>query len=111
MAHSHAALTPLAHHVPTSILSDAALAAAFTLAAFVAFLITLDHTRLLKQATDSENRRQNLSRFFSPMVVSDLEVGQTCLDLERRDAAVMFVDLRSLTFFADKAGPDGYSDE
>ena len=103
MAHSHAALTPLAHHVPTSILSDAALAAAFTLAAFVAFLITLDHTRLLKQATDSENRRQNLSRFFSPMVVSDLEVGQTCLDLKRRDAAVMFVDLRSFTLFAEQA--------
>lgn len=103
MAHSLAALTPLAHHVPTSILSDAALAVAFTLAAFVAFLITHDHTRLLKQAMDSENRRQNLSRFFSPLMVSDLEAGQTSLDLKRRDAAVMFVDLRSFTLFAEQA--------
>ncbi len=40
----------------------------------------------------------NLSRFFSPTVVSDLQDASANLDLERRNAAVMFIDIRRQKF-------------
>lgn len=92
-------------HSPWPLLKDAALATSFSFAAFVAILLTRDHNKLLKQATRSERRRQNLSRFFSPAVVTEIQGGRTSLDLQRRQAAVMFVDLRSFTSFAETAHP------
>jgi adenylate cyclase len=83
--------------------ADSTLAAAFAFAAFVAFLLIRDHESLLRSALRSERRRLSLSRFFSPDVVSDLQRGRVALDLERRMAAVMFVDLRSFTRFAETA--------
>ena len=90
--------------------ADSALAAAFALAAFVAFLLIRDHDSLLRTALRSERRRLSLSRFFSPDVVSELERGRIVLDLQRRVAAVMFVDLRSFTRFAESATPKDLSD-
>ncbi len=92
-------------HSPWPLLKDAALAMSFSFAAFVSFLLTRDHNRLLKQAAKSERRRQNLSRFFSPAVVTEIQRGRASLDLQRRPAAMMFVDLRSFTRFAETAKP------
>lgn len=92
-------------HAPPLFLSEAALVAAFVFAAFVAFLLTRDHNILLKQASKSERRRHNLSRFFSPDVVAQLQAASHSLELERRQVAVMFVDLRSFTRFAECAEP------
>lgn len=90
---------------PSPYLTETALAAAFAFAAFVTFLLTRDHGVLLKQAMKSERRRHSLSRFFSPGVVAQLQRGGISLQLERREAAVMFVDLRSFTGFAETANP------
>ena len=54
-------------------------------------------------AIESEERRMNLSRFFSPSVVSDRQAASASLDLERREAVVMFVDLREFTRFTETA--------
>jgi adenylate cyclase len=83
--------------------ADTDLAVAFALASFVAFLLTQDHDSLLRSALRTERRRLGLSRFFSPDVVTELERGGVALHLERREAAVMFVDLRSFTRFAEAA--------
>ncbi len=83
--------------------ADTALAVAFAFASFVAFLLTQDHDSLLRSALRTERRRLGLSRFFSPDVVTELERGGVALHLERREAVVMFVDLRSFTGFAEAA--------
>lgn len=91
--------------------ADATLAAAFAFAAFVAFLLIRDHESLLRTALRSERRRLSLSRFFSPSVVADLQGGaEISVELERRMAAVMFVDLRSFTHFAEFAAPQDLAD-
>lgn len=89
---------------------DSTLAVAFAFAAFVAFLLIRDHDSLLRSALRSERRRLSLSRFFSPDVVSELERGHLPLNLQRRLAAVMFVDLRSFTRFAETAAPSELAD-
>ncbi len=85
--------------------SEGALVAAFGFAALVAFLLTRDHGLLLRQAIKSEQRRHSLSRFFSPRVVAGLQTGTFSTALERREAAIIFVDLRSFTTFAETATP------
>jgi adenylate cyclase len=78
-------------------LREGALAAAFGFAALVCALLAHDHNVLLKSAVATERLRANLSRFFSPTVLSELQTTGTSLALRRREAAVMFVDLRSFT--------------
>jgi adenylate cyclase len=41
--------------------------------------------------------------FFSPLVVADLQEAGNILDLKRRPAAIMFVDLRDFTSYAETA--------
>jgi adenylate cyclase len=84
---------------------DLALALAFAFAAFIIHLFTSDHTRLMRAAVASERRRANLSRFFSPPVAAELEARGDTLGLRRHPAAVMFVDLRSFSQFAEAASP------
>lgn len=91
-------------------LAEAALAAAFVFAAFVSFLLTQDHNVLLEETIMQERRRQNLSRFFSPLVVSALQAEDVSMDLKRRDAAVMFVDLRAFTRFTETAELDALAE-
>ena len=90
-------------HFVTSFSEDLGLAAAFVFAAVVVYLLTTDHRTIMRVAIESEERRMNLSRFFSPSVVSDLQVASDSLDLERREAVVMFVDLREFTRFTETA--------
>lgn len=87
-------------------LAEGALAAAFAFAAFVCCLLTNDHNVLLKSAAASERRRSNLSRFFSPSVLSELETTGDSLSLGRRHVAVMFVDLRSFTWLSETMAPE-----
>lgn len=81
----------------SAFLREGALAAAFGFAALVCALLTHDHNMLLNSAVATERLRANLSRFFSPTVLSELQTTGASLALRRRQAAVMFVDLRSFT--------------
>lgn len=85
---------------------DLALAMAFAFAGLIMYLVTADHTRLLAAAIASERRRANLSRFFAPAIAAELESRADSLGLRRHAAAVMFVDLRSFTDFAEIATPE-----
>ena len=93
-----------------TILIGGALAAAFGFAAYVCYLLTTDHNVLLKEAATSEKRRRNLARFFSPGVLSELQAAGTPLDMRRRRAAVMFVDLRSFTRLSETMPPEDVAD-
>lgn len=90
----------------SAFLAEGALAAAFGFSAFVCWLLTHDHDELLKNAVASEGRRANLSRFFSPTVLSELERTGASLALGRRHVAVMFVDLRSFTRLSETLPPE-----
>lgn len=77
--------------------TEGALALAFAFAALVCVLLTRDHNVLLRNAVAAERLQANLSRFFSPTVLSELRTTGTSLALGRRQVAVMFVDLRGFT--------------
>jgi adenylate cyclase len=82
---------------------DLGLTVSFGFTAFAIYLLARDHDRTRQEALKADKRRLNLSRFFSPLVVADLQEGSSNLDLERRNAAIMFVDLRDFTSFAETA--------
>lgn len=81
----------------SAFLTEGALAAAFAFSAAVCCLLVHDHNVQLARAVMTERRRANLSRFFAPAVLGELEATGASLSLGRRRAAVMFVDLRSFT--------------
>lgn len=96
-----------AHSAAFPILAaEGAIEITFAFAGFVGYLLTQDHKLLLKSVLRSERRRQNLSRFFSPKIVNELETKGATSGLERRDAAIVFVDLRSFTHFSEIASPE-----
>lgn len=82
---------------------DLGLTVSFGFTAFAIYLLAPDHDRTRKEALKADQRRLNLSRFFSPLVVSELQERGGALRLERRNAAIMFVDLRDFTRFAETA--------
>ncbi|WP_198174389.1 adenylate/guanylate cyclase domain-containing protein [Mesorhizobium xinjiangense] len=82
---------------------DLALTISFAFTGFAVFLLVSEQDQAKREARKLEQRRNNLSRFFSPFVVSDLENGSAALDLQRRQAAIMFVDLRDFTSYAESA--------
>ncbi|MCK3777899.1 adenylate/guanylate cyclase domain-containing protein [Ensifer sesbaniae] len=82
---------------------DLGLTVSFGFTAFAIYLLAPDHDRTRKDALKADQRRLNLSRFFSPLVVSELQERGGALRLERRNAAIMFVDLRDFTRFAETA--------
>ncbi|MBB3309338.1 adenylate cyclase [Rhizobium sp. BK196] len=84
---------------------DLVLTSSFGFTALAVYLVSLDHDRTRRHALKIEERRMNLSRFFSPTVVSDLQDASAVLDLERRDAAIMFVDIRDFTSYSEIADP------
>ncbi|MBI2716987.1 MAG: adenylate/guanylate cyclase domain-containing protein [Rhizobiales bacterium] len=89
---------------------EVVLAAAFGFAAVVCWLMTNDHDALLKSAVNSERRRATLSRFFSPIVLSELQMNGGSFALNRRRAGVMFVDLRSFTRFSENVDPEAIAE-
>lgn len=82
---------------------DLGLTLSFAFTALAAYLLARDHDRTLRRAMRIEEKRMNLSRFFSPRVVADLQNASAMLDLERRPAAIMFVDIRDFTAYAELA--------
>lgn len=82
---------------------DLGLTVSFGFAAFAIYLLARDHDRTRREAMKADRRRLNLSRFFSPFVVSELQERGDSLGLRRRNAAIMFVDLRDFTSFAETA--------
>lgn len=85
---------------------EAGLATTFGFAAFVCCLLTNDHNVLLRDAVASERSRANLSRFFSPNMLAQLQQTGESLELARRQVVVMFVDLRAFTRFGETASPE-----
>ncbi|WP_115421954.1 adenylate/guanylate cyclase domain-containing protein [Ensifer sp. M14] len=82
---------------------DLGLIVSYGFTAFATYLLAKDHDRTRKEALLANRQRLNLSRFFSPLVVADLQEGSAALELERRNAVIMFVDLRDFTRFAETA--------
>ncbi|MCA1443759.1 adenylate/guanylate cyclase domain-containing protein [Ensifer sp. IC4062] len=104
------AITAARHHTAeaASLLAsffnqDLGLTVSFGFTAFAIYLLARDHDRTRKEALRADQRRHNLSRFFSPLIVSELQERGEALGLERRNAAIMFVDLRDFTSFAETA--------
>ncbi|NRP74691.1 Adenylate cyclase 1 [Ensifer psoraleae] len=104
------AITAVRHHTADamSLLAsffnqDLGLTVSFGFTAFAIYLLARDHDRTRKEALKADQRRHNLSRFFSPLIVSELQERGQALGLERRNAAIMFVDLREFTSFAETA--------
>lgn len=82
---------------------DLGLALCFVLASAVLFAIARNRDAAVLKAIRSDARRRNLSRFFSPTILDDLQEAGPGQVLQRRKAAVMFVDLRNFTTFAEDA--------
>ena len=99
-------VSSLGADVLSTFFGEAAMALALAFAAFIAFMLTSDHNTLRRSAQRIERRRQNLSRFFSPKIVTELGTKADSTRLERRDAAVMFVDLHSFTRFRESRPPE-----
>jgi adenylate cyclase len=104
------AITAVRHHTADamSLLAsffnqDLGLTVSFGFTAFAIYLLARDHDRTRKEALRADQRRHNLSRFFSPLIVSELQERGEALGLERRNAAITFVDLRDFTSFAETA--------
>ena len=102
----HAKLHPMAHSEWSTFGVEGALAAAFTFAGFVCYLLTKEHNVALAEALGSEGRRRMLARFFSPSLVAELQSNDAALALTRRRAAIMFVDLRSFTRLTEASEPE-----
>lgn len=88
---------------------DLGLALSFGFASVGVYLNALAHERASTEVSRLRRRHLNLSRFFSPTIVAELQEGSTALHLRRRDAAVMFVDLRDFSSFAERAPPSELS--
>lgn len=84
---------------------DLLLLAGFAFTAAAAFLSASEYERTRRLAAKVEMRRRNLSRFFSPAVVHDLQDAASTLGLKRRNAAIMFIDIRGFTSYAEDAPP------
>ncbi|CUX02140.1 Adenylate cyclase protein [Agrobacterium genomosp. 2 str. CFBP 5494] len=102
MASRHQASTPLML-LDNLLNQEFILNASFGFTALALILLVLDYDRTCRHALMIDERRMNLSRFFSPTVVSDLENASAVLDLERRNAAIMFVDVRDFTRYSETA--------
>ncbi|WP_370125960.1 adenylate/guanylate cyclase domain-containing protein [Sinorhizobium fredii] len=104
------ATTAVRHHTADAVsllayffTQDLGLTVSFGFAAFAIYLLARDHDRTRREALKADQRLLNLSRFFSPLIVTELQERGDAVGLERRNAAIMFVDLRDFTSFAETA--------
>ncbi|MEO4044978.1 adenylate/guanylate cyclase domain-containing protein [Hoeflea sp. CAU 1731] len=82
---------------------DLALAMSFAFTGWAVCILVSEQEEAKREAAELGKRRSNLSRFFSPFVVSYLENDSAHRSLQRRHAAIMFVDLRDFTTYAESA--------
>lgn len=81
------------------------LALSFGVTALAVYAMVRETADTRDEAVAAHRRGSNLARFFSPTVVDQLAHGDD-LRLERRQTAVMFVDLRGFTSFAEAGSSD-----
>ncbi len=63
--------------------------------------------QLAFRQADVERQRTNLARYFSPSLVDELSRQQNALDQDTvQDTAVMFLDIRGFTAFAEQLPPE-----
>ncbi len=63
--------------------------------------------RLAFRQADVERQRTNLARYFSPSLVDELAREQSALEKDTvQDTAVMFLDIRGFTAFAEQLSPE-----
>ena len=63
--------------------------------------------QLAFRQADVERQRTNLARYFSPSLVDELSRQQNALDKDTvQDTAVMFLDIRGFTAFAEQLPPE-----
>jgi adenylate cyclase len=73
------AITAARHHTAAISLfasffnHDLGLTVSFGFPAFAIYLLARDHDRTRNEALEADRRRQNLSGFFSPLIVSELQ--------------------------------------
>uniref|UniRef100_UPI0030C6F22A hypothetical protein n=1 Tax=Sinorhizobium sp. KGO-5 TaxID=1470810 RepID=UPI0030C6F22A len=74
------AITAARHHTADAISlfaslfnHDLGLTVSFGFPAFAIYLLARDHDRTRNEALEADRRRQNLSGFFSPLIVSELQ--------------------------------------
>lgn len=89
----------------TDVQRELGLALSFGVTALAVVVMVREKVDSTTQAEIARRRGSNLARFFSPTVVEQLADGDD-LRLERRKIAVMFVDLRGFTSFAESASPE-----
>jgi len=82
---------------------DLGLALSFGFTGVAVYLMARERSKSHAALTSLERQKHNLSRFFSPHVVADLQEASDALDLKRRNAAVMFIDIQDFTSYAERA--------
>lgn len=88
--------------VDADVQRELGLALSFGITALAVYVIVRENVERATEAEVAKRRGSNLARFFSPTVVDQLADGDD-VQLERRQIAVMFVDLRGFTTFAESA--------
>lgn len=91
--------------VDAEVQRELGLALSFGVTALAVYAIVRENAQKADEAALAIRRGSNLARFFSPTVVEQLADGDD-LRLERRQIAVMFVDLRGFTSFAETASAE-----
>lgn len=91
--------------VDSDVQRELGLALSFGVTALAVYVIVRENVARTIEAEVARRRGSNLARFFSPSVVERLAAGDD-LRLERRRIAVMFIDLRGFTSFAENASSE-----
>ncbi len=78
----------------------------FAAAAAIQVVLVIDMRRLLTSAIAVTRERANLARFFAPEVAEHLAHQSGNAGLTRREAAVLFVDIRGFTGLSERLEPE-----
>ncbi|KQT51148.1 hypothetical protein ASG43_21295 [Aureimonas sp. Leaf454] len=81
-------------------------AIAFLAVAVFQVLLAIDIRRVVVTAVSSTSERVNLARFFAPSTAERIATDGFQIGLVRREAAVLFVDIRGFTGLAETMSPE-----
>ncbi len=92
---------------PAGDLREAAVrAVAFLAVAVFQVMLAVDIRRVVVTAVASASERVNLARFFAPSTAERIATDGLRIGLARREAAVLFVDIRGFTGLAETMPPE-----
>ncbi|BDA84276.1 adenylate cyclase [Aureimonas sp. SA4125] len=92
---------------PLDDLRDAGVRAiAFLAVAVFQVMLAMDIRRVVVTAVSSTSERENLARFFAPSTAERIATDGFQIGLVRREAAVLFVDIRGFTGLAETMSPE-----